>query len=145
MPVRPISLAGIMLIAAGCSSSGASSTTTTGRTTASNAATSGAARRGSATLITLTEITQAGAGLENAMEIVERLRPAMLRPRNTSMGNSTDRLMVYHDNVRVGDVTSMRTIPATSIREIRLVSATDATQRWGTGHSQGAIEVVSRR
>jgi len=123
-----------------CSSGGASTGGTTSSTTV---------RRGGSNLITPEEITAAGAGMESAFDIVQRLRPAMLRSRTSSFGSDNQGqqvpVIVYSDDVRLGTVENLRTIPAMQVREIRYISATDATQRWGTGHSSGAIQVVTKR
>jgi hypothetical protein len=52
--------------------------------------------------------------------------------------------VVFLDNTRLGDLEQLRTIPTTIILSIHLVSATDATTRWGTGYSAGVIEVRTR-
>ena len=106
-------------------------------------------RRGGQNLITADEIGAAGAGMETAFDIVQRLRPTMLRPRATSFGSNNQGqqvpVVVYTDDVRLGTVENLRTIPATQVHEIRYISATDATQRWGTNHSSGAIQVITKR
>jgi len=123
-----------------CSSGSASTGGTTGSTTV---------RRGGSNLITPEEIAAAGAGMESAFDIVQRLRPAMLRSRTSTFGSDNQGqqvpVVVYSDDVRLGTVENLRTIPAMQVREIRYISATDATQRWGTGHSSGAIQVVTKR
>jgi len=87
--------------------------------------------------------------MESAFDIVQRLRPAMLRSRTSTFGSDNQGqqvpVVVYSDDVRLGTVENLRTIPAMQVREIRYISATDATQRWGTGHSSGAIQVVTKR
>ncbi|MGQ0649606.1 MAG: hypothetical protein ACT4P7_18795 [Gemmatimonadaceae bacterium] len=139
-----------LIAAIGCSSGGAASTS--GATTGSTA--SAAARRGSATLITQQEIAAAGAGMENAFDIVERLRPSMMRSRASTFGTprsdgtqagASINVLAYVDEIRLGELSNLRTVPATQILEIRYISATDATQRWGTGHGSGVIQVVTRK
>jgi hypothetical protein len=105
--------------------------------------------RGSQNLITEAEILQLGQGLENAFDIVERLRPSMLRSRASTFGSQRtgEEILVvaFVDDVRLGEVTNLRTIPRLQVREIRYISATDATQRWGTGYGSGAIQVISKK
>lgn len=135
---RAARLVAATLVLAACSSGGAS---------ADPGATS--SRRGGQNLITAEEIAGSGAGLENALEIVLRLRPSMTRPRGSGFGvnNQAEQIpvLVYVNDVRLGMVDDLRTIPTTQVHEIRYVSATDATQRWGTGHSSGVIQVITRR
>jgi hypothetical protein len=47
--------------------------------------------------------------------------------------------------MRMGGVEWLSTIPTLSVAEARLLSAADATTRWGTGHATGVILVVTRR
>lgn len=125
-----------------CSSAG----TTAGSTAA---AADNAPRRGNANLITEGEIQQIGGAVESAFDLVERLRPTMMRSRASTFGASqageSINVVAYVDEVRLGEVTTLRSVPATQVKEIRYHSATDATQRWGTGHGSGAIQVITKR
>jgi hypothetical protein len=100
----------------------------------------GAARttRGSANLITEAEIS--ATSYQNALEIVQNLRPAMMRPRP---GGGP--VMLYLDDVKMMDLNGLSTVPSGRIREIRYISAQDATTRWGTGHASGVILVTTKR
>jgi hypothetical protein len=51
---------------------------------------------------------------------------------------------VYLDDARLGGVEQLRWIPATTVREMRFLSAIEATTRYGVGHSGGAVVVMSR-
>ncbi|MEO6447269.1 MAG: hypothetical protein ABIZ91_00040 [Gemmatimonadaceae bacterium] len=102
-------------------------------------------KRGGAYFITESEINAVVE--ENAYDIVQRLRPAMLRPRmasGTPEGEGGG-IVAYVDNVRSGGTESLRNISRATIKEIRFINASDATQRFGTGHPAGAIIVVLRR
>jgi hypothetical protein len=113
------------------------------------------APRGPANLITEAEIQ--ATSYSTALEIVQGLRPTMLRNRSTTMNPATSRVgfpdeaaaggevVAYVDDVRLGDATMLGTIPVSRVKEIRYIGATDATTRWGTGHGSGAILVVTRR
>lgn len=142
----------------GCGTTGAGGTTTTAPApTSSPAATTTPAApaaprrvaRGGANLITNAEIEAAPPDVNNAYEIIERLRPTMLRPRNLSTGGGGEGseygIVAYVDDVRLPTLDQLKTVMRGSVREIRYVSATDATTRWGTGHSNGAILVVLKR
>jgi hypothetical protein len=110
--------------------------------------------KGSANLITQDEIT--GGRFSNALEIVQSLRPAMLRPRaatlttaNGSLGSmsngaSSVSIIVFLDQARYGESNTLATIAASSVKEIRFISAADATTLWGTGYSAGVIQVITR-
>ena len=96
--------------------------------------------RGSADIITEAEIN---AGVyQNALEVVQSLRPTMMRPRQ---GGANAQVMFYLDGVRMSELNGMSTIPAERVREIRFINARDATTRWGTGHDSGVILVTTKR
>jgi hypothetical protein len=79
----------------------------------------------------------------DAYELLQRLRPQFLRSRGSvSMRNSSSSYpIVYLNDVRHGNVNSLRDILAVDIEEIRYISGADATTRWGTGHGSGVILV----
>jgi len=97
--------------------------------------------RGPADYISEAEI-KAGS-YQNALEVVQNLRPTMLRPR-TGTPNAQS-VMLYLDGVRMNDLSGMSTIPAERIQDIRFINARDATTRWGTGHDSGVILVTTKR
>jgi hypothetical protein len=83
-----------------------------------------------------------------AWDLIQRLRPAMLRPRAFSLrgrGGGGVSVVAYLDNVRLTDLRSLQNVWREQVYEIRYVSASDATTRWGTGHASGAILVITRR
>lgn len=118
------------LAAFGCGGGGSGS--------AAQPSTDARATRGSANLITEAEIS--ATAYQNAMEVVTNLRPSMMRPRP---GGGP--VMFYLDNVKMMDVSGLSTVPAGRIKEIRYISAQDATTRWGTGHASGVILVTTKR
>jgi hypothetical protein len=111
--------------------------------------------RGSSDFISEEEI-RAGS-YQTALDIIENLRPTMTRPRGSTLSRndgasgissgqvSSVNVVVYLDEVRLGEVQSLRTVPAQTVKEIRYINARDATTRWGTGHSSGVIQVTTRR
>lgn len=98
--------------------------------------------RGPADIISEAEIN---AGVyQTALEVVQNLRPNMTRPRgSTSQGPVP--VVFYMDNVRIGELSALSTIPASRVKEIRYINARDATTRWGTGHGSGVILVTTKR
>jgi len=95
------------------------------------------------------EITSRAAEATNALQIVMKLRPQMLRSRgvispNDPNGESTTP-KIYVDNVSYGNVESLSNINAAQIKEIRYIKATDATTQWGTGHTGGVILVITKK
>lgn len=105
--------------------------------------------RGGANLITSAEIEAAGTDMNTAYDLVERLRPSMLRFRHYSARESSSAAVlgpvVYVDDVRLGAPDLLRTVMRASVREIRFLNASDATTRFGTGHMSGAIQVLTKR
>ncbi len=92
-------------------------------------------------VITAAEV--ADAHVQNAYDAVAQLRPGFL----ASQGGSTvaHAIQVIVDNMPRGGVSVLRGINASEILEIRRISAAEATQRWGTGYSGGALVVKTLR
>lgn len=128
--MRKTLLVAFGLAALGCGSGGSG--------TASQPATESRVTRGPANLITEAEIRSSS--VQNALEAVQSLRPAMMRPRP---GGGP--VMLYLDNVKMMDLNVLTTVPAGRVLEIRYISAQDATTRWGTGHASGVILVTTKR
>lgn len=105
--------------------------------------------RGSLNLITNAEVETSGNDVITAYDLVQRFRPGMMRPRNLTAGNTGEGnvfgVVAYVDDVRLGDVEQLRTVMRGTVREIRYIGASDATTRWGTGHSNGVIQVIIKR
>ncbi|MDQ8146250.1 MAG: hypothetical protein P3A32_08950 [Gemmatimonadota bacterium] len=151
---RLAQLLALTMIATACGGGAASGATPASvpapaTATATAAAPSARVPRSSSNLITSAEIEAAAQDIQNAYELVERLRPMMMRPRNLSAGavgaGTTFGVVAYVEEVRLGDLEALGTVMRATVREIRYIGATDATTRWGTGHSNGVIQVVLKR
>ncbi|MEP7381994.1 MAG: hypothetical protein ABI910_09930 [Gemmatimonadota bacterium] len=83
----------------------------------------------------------------NAYDAVRLLRPAFLTGRGPStllrVRESSTSPVIYLDNQRFGDATTLRNIPVDGIIEIRFMSATQAQVKWGSDHPAGAILVLT--
>lgn len=145
-------------IAAGCASGGGSGGSTAAASpapaTGTAATASGTAprtnRKGSSTLITADEL--AAANVTNAFEAIQRLRPTWLRGRGATSGrqvegseNPNTLPSLYVDNSPYGDVSQLGNLNIANIAQIQFLSATEATTRWGTNNTGGAILVVTKR
>ena len=125
----PLIFVGLALILSSCATTGASGS------------------RGSGNKLTAEEIAEVSAN--TAYEVVEIARRQWLRQRalrtgsNQAMG-SQEGAVVYLDGVRIGDVSELRRIRATVVAEMEYLSPSDATNRFGTNHDQGAILVTTR-
>jgi outer membrane cobalamin receptor len=95
-------------------------------------------------VITIEEIESAS--VSTAYEAVQRLRPSFLRGRGQSsiQNPGGDLPVVYVNGLRTGGIDQLHNIPAQDVREIRFISASDATTRYGTGHTGGIIEITTR-
>jgi hypothetical protein len=128
----------VLLLLTGCASSG-----------------SGAASTPDRNLISRAELEASSA--TNVYELVQLRRPNWLRTRGTqsfreqnhAVGEQDTRnpsvvrgettIVTYLDGARLGDVTELRRVSVAEIRSVRFLDAAAATQRWGGGHSHGAI------
>jgi hypothetical protein len=127
------------LVLGGCATSGAH-TETPGTSTA----TATTQRRSTDVISTEELATVAHYDLYAA---INQLRPAYLVTRGAStlgVGTAPEVVQVYVDGVRKGDLQVLHQINAIDVKEVRHLSATEATQRFGTGNTLGAI-VVTRK
>ena len=68
----------------------------------------------------------------------------MTRPRgSTSQGPVP--VVLFVDDVRLGELNGLVNIPANRVKEIRYIGARDATTRYGTGVGCGVILVTTKR
>ena len=74
----------------------------------------------------------------NALQAIERLRNQWLRTR------SGDAPQLYVDGARRSSLGDLQSILSTEIEQMQYMSASDATNRFGTGHAGGAILVTMR-
>jgi hypothetical protein len=81
----------------------------------------------------------------NAFEVVRHLRPHWLQVRGG--GSLRGRMVkrVYLDELYLGGVEELRQINTPAIESIRYYDGPAATQRWGSGHSAGAIQIETRQ
>src|SRR5882672_9336195 len=79
----------------------------------------------------------------DAYALVQEARPLWLHSRGpVSIQDPTAGvLQVYLNGMQYGDVSRLRELMRTEIREIRFYGAAEAQQRYGTGHVGGVIEV----
>jgi hypothetical protein len=95
--------------------------------------------------------------VSTAFDLVQALRPQWLRARGSDALRIVTRadanwvadespIIVYQDGRVLGPgVELLRSIPHTSIEHVEYFDAAEAQQRWGVGHPQGAIHVISKR
>lgn len=116
------------LLLAGCASSGESSGTSRSRN-----------------LITEAELMEVPHS--SVYEAVRALRPRWLQARaGATFSNATQQTaMVYIDGQLRGGLEEMWSLIPGEVSELRYMSASDATTRFGTNHVGGAIVITTRR
>lgn len=95
-------------------------------------------------LITYNEIEEATASAATAHDLVQRLRPQWLRKRGRSNVGFEVEVMVYVDGARYGGADMLAQIPSLSVTEMRYLRPSEASDRYGANHDQGAILVMLR-
>ncbi len=110
--------------------------------------------RGDRNRLTRVEIDEAGGGIVTARDAVRLLRPQWLNPNmgrvaSSGMGSAAPsgvatQVVIYIDDIRQPDVeSSLVTVPALKIVEIRYLDQNRAVQMRGPGHEVGVIEVTT--
>jgi len=80
----------------------------------------------------------------SAYEALQQLRPTFLRsrdPQTPSHQNSTP-IAVFVDGGRTEGVEALRSIRASTVREMRFYEPAEANTKFGTGHNGGVIAVT---
>ena|ERR1041385_782331 len=127
----------VLLIAAAIAGCASSSTTSESTTTPTP--------RRDTNVITADELAKSSAS--DLYAAVQSLRPSFLQTRGMTspgIGTAPEVLNVYIDGIKAGDVNILHSLRAYDVKEVRKLSASDATQKYGTGHTMGAI-VVTRK
>ena len=124
----------VALLAVSCASSGTPARSDSGVRQASR----------NRSVITQEEITESSA--RDAYHVVQLLRPDWLRSRGATSTRSTApaTVVVYVDGQRYGGPAALEQFRVGSFKELRYYSGSEATSRWGTGHTAGVIYLVSR-
>jgi hypothetical protein len=79
-------------------------------------------------------------------DLVAHMRPEYLRSRgsNSLRDLTPPTAVVYLDGFKYGSLESMRSISADGVAQIQYLNASNATTRFGTDHTGGAILITSR-
>jgi len=75
----------------------------------------------------------------DAYQAIQRLRPQWLQSR------SGEPPVLYVDGARRSNLGDLQTMRSMNVEQMEYMSATDASNRYGTGHNGGAILVTSSR
>ena len=97
-------------------------------------------------VLTAEEIDASRSGGWTAYDLIARLRPEYLRSRGPSSLRTLapTTAVVYVDDMRFGELASLRTFNTDQILFIQYLNAADATTRFGTDHFGGAILITTR-
>lgn len=106
-------------------------------------ASSGDSSGGDRTLITRQQIE--GSNLRNALDLIQAERPRWLRVRGMPSITQDPEILVYVDQMRAGGTDVLMNIQTLEIEEIRFYDSRAAQARFGLGHVQGVIQVITRR
>jgi hypothetical protein len=86
----------------------------------------------------------------NIYDLITASRPSWFRQRtgistagNVSAIDTDDGIKVYFNQSRLGGVAELRQMELAGVTSINYLDAAAATQRWGTGHTHGAVLVLT--
>ncbi len=101
----------------------------------------GATTRGSFNVLTEEEIQETTA--TNVHDVIFLLRPRWLRPRGrtTLAGQGPDEPAIYVGGALFGAIGDLQRMDTIGVTRIEFIDPIDATTRFGTGHSAGAIMI----
>ena len=124
---------------AACSSSGSSTAQTSTSPVTRDTSNAGAWTRGSRNVLTEADMMKSSA--RDALQMIQTLRPDWLRSRGSaaSISGGVSEVVVYLNGQRFGGPEALSQFQPTSLKEARYISASEATNRFGTGHNSGAI------
>jgi hypothetical protein len=104
--------------------------------------------RGNRDVLTQSEIDSRMEPGMSAYELIQHARPQFFKMRgvgNLSPTSVTAAMpVVYIDNVRTGSIDQLKQISGGNVARIQYLSSIDATTRFGTDHSGGAILLTTR-
>lgn len=86
------------------------------------------------------------AEVRTAYELVERLRPLWLRSRGERSTHLTTEIVVYQDNVMLGDIETLRSVPIDLVDSVRSLDSAEAGRLPGLGsrHVERVIMIVTK-
>jgi hypothetical protein len=97
-------------------------------------------------ILTSDEIKSSRVSGWTAHDLISQLRPEYLRSRGPSSLRNTAPVTaaVYVDDIRFGELNSLKTLSADHIFSVQYIGASDATTRFGTDHFGGAILITTK-
>lgn len=132
---------GTAVTLAACSSGGSSAATQ------SSATAQPAPARSSRNVLLRTELNEIQQAEMSAYQAIKQFRPNMLLPPSTTtMGGAyPSGITVFLNGNKQGGVDALNSIRMIEVEKIEHLNGSDATMRFGTGYSGGAILVTRRK
>jgi hypothetical protein len=81
----------------------------------------------------------------NAYEAVEALHSNWLHAKGTNSFSSPSEVRVYVDDTSLGNIETLKSITAPTIRTIQHFDGLAATARWGLDHGAGVILITTHQ
>jgi hypothetical protein len=81
----------------------------------------------------------------NAYEAVEALHSNWLHAKGTNSFSSPSEVRVYVDGTSLGNVETLKSVSAPTIRTIQHFDGLAATARWGLDHGAGVILITTHQ
>ena len=104
----------------------------------------GRSAQGNPNLITAQELAKLeDSSVLTAKQAIRRLRPRWLQPRSSGF-HERHTPVVFRDGMPAGGLERLDEMDIRTIQEIRYLSASDATNRYGTGYPGGIIMVSTK-
>ncbi len=98
-------------------------------------------------VITADELTAPEIMAGDALSAIQRLRPRflMVQGQKSSSNTSAGSVKVSIDGAPLLGVDQLHNVQTSSIKEIRYLSASDASQRFGTAANAGAVILIKSK
>ena len=94
-------------------------------------------------IIRVDEIEQYAPTAQTAYDVVKQLRSLWLQRRGpSSMVLTAQGVLVYVNGVQRGGASALNEVRATQLLELQYLRPSDATQRYGPNHENGAILIT---
>lgn len=93
------------------------------------------------------EIVAVAANASTAYDIIKKLRGNWFsyRGKTSLIGTSSADPTVYVDDQVYGPISSLRSIPASQVTQMRIYRSWEATTKYGTGNMGGVIAVATKQ
>lgn len=93
------------------------------------------------------EISSVAQNTSTAYDIIKKLRGNWFsyRGKTSVLGTSSADPTVYVDDQAYGPISSLKSIPASQVTQMRIYRSWEATTKYGTGNMGGVIAVATKQ